>query len=100
MTFRGDFTGYEMEYNLKRIQPDEVLHFVLIPDDVLPFKGQGFIPIVKDTIANLVQANTTKTGFLQSKWRPSLIIKVESDAEGMQIKEERKKILNSVCGRY
>lgn len=98
VTFRGDFTGYEMEYNLKRIQPDEVLHFVLIPDDVLPFKGQGFIPIVKETIANIVQANTTKTGFLQSKWRPSLIIKVESDAEGMQIQEERKKILNSYVG--
>ena len=79
-------------------EPDELLHFVLIPDDVLPFKGQGFIPIVKETIANIVQANTTKTGFLQCKWRPSLIIKVESDAEGMQIKEERQKILNSYVG--
>ena len=64
----------------------------------MPFKGQGFIPIVKDTIANIVQANATKTGFLQSKWRPSLIIKVESDAEGMQVKEEREKILNSYVG--
>jgi HK97 family phage portal protein len=53
---------------------------------------------VKDTIGNLVQANATKTGFLQSKWKPSLIIKVESDAEGMQIKEEREKILNSYLG--
>ena len=46
----------------------------------------------------MVQANTTKTGFLQSKWRPSLIIKVESDAEGMQVQEERQKILNSYVG--
>ena len=98
VTFRGDFKRYEIQYNLQTFDPDEVLHFVLIPDDLLPFKGQGFIPIVKDTIANIVQANTTKTGFLQSKWRPSLIIKVESDAEGMQIKEERQKILNSYVG--
>jgi HK97 family phage portal protein len=98
VTFRGDFTGYEIEHNLQRFDPDELLHFVLIPDDLLPFKGQGFIPIVKETIANIVQANTTKTGFLQSKWRPSLIIKVESDAEGMQVQEERKKILNSYVG--
>jgi HK97 family phage portal protein len=98
VTFRGDFTGYEIEYKLQRFDPDELLHFVLIPDDLLPFKGQGFIPIVKETIANIVQANTTKTGFLQSKWRPSLIIKVESDAEGMQVQEERKKILNSYVG--
>ena len=96
--FNGDQEGYEIKYKLQTIEPSEVLHFVLIPDDILWFKGQGFIPIVKDTIANLVQANTTKTGFLQSKWRPSLIIKVESDAEGMQIQDERKKILNSYVG--
>ena len=98
VTFHGNFEEYYIQYQLKKFDPDELLHFVLIPDDLMPFKGQGFIPIIKDTIANLVQANTTKTGFLQSKWRPSLIIKVESDAEGMQIKEEREKILNSYVG--
>lgn len=96
--FYGDFESYKIQYKMQYFSPDELLHFVLIPDDLLPFKGQGFIPIVKDTIANIVQANTTKTGFLQSKWRPSLIIKVESDAEGMQIQDERKKILNSYVG--
>lgn len=97
-SFFGDFERYHIQYQLQNFQPNELLHFVLIPDDLMPFKGQGFIPIVKDTIANIVQANTTKTGFLQSKWRPSLIIKVESDAEGMQIKDEREKILNSYVG--
>jgi HK97 family phage portal protein len=96
--FNGDMQSYSIQHGLQVRDPNELLHFVLIPDDLLPFKGQGFIPIVKDTIANLVQANTTKTGFLQSKWRPSLIIKVESDAEGMQVQEERKKILNSYVG--
>jgi HK97 family phage portal protein len=98
ITYDSTAEGYVINYKLQRYSPDELLHFVLIPDDTFYFKGQGFIPIVKDAIANIVQANTTKTGFLQSKWRPSLIIKVESDAEGMQIKEERKKILNSYVG--
>lgn len=98
VSFYGDYERYIIQYKLQNFDPDEVLHFVLIPDDLMPFKGQGFIPIVKDTIANLVQANTTKTGFLQSKWRPSLIIKVETDAEGMQVQEERAKILNSYVG--
>jgi HK97 family phage portal protein len=99
VSFRGDSEKYEVLLRgIQRFDPDELLHFVLIPDDLFPYKGQGFVPIVKDTIANIVQANTTKTGFLQSKWRPSLIIKVESDAEGMQIKEERDKILNSYIG--
>lgn len=96
--FDGDQEAYKIYYNMKEFDPNEVLHFVYIPDDLFHFKGQGFIPIVKDAIMNIVQANTTKTGFLQSKWRPSLIIKVESDAEGMQIKEEREKILNSYVG--
>jgi HK97 family phage portal protein len=98
VSFKGGFEQYEIQYKQQRFDPDELLHFVLIPDDALPFKGQGFIPIVKDTIANIIQANTTKTGFLKSKWRPSLIIKVESDAEGMQVKDEREKILNSYVG--
>jgi HK97 family phage portal protein len=98
INFYENEEAYSIQYKLQKFDPMELLHFVLIPDDLLPFKGQGFIPIVKDTIANLVQANTTKTGFLQSKWRPSLIIKVESDAEGMQVQEERQKILNSYVG--
>ena len=98
VSYKGDQRSYAIQYKLQEFDPNELLHFVLIPDDLFPFKGQGFIPIVKDAISNIVQANTTKTGFLQSKWRPSLIIKVESDAEGMQIKEEREKILNSYVG--
>lgn len=96
--FNGDYEGYKIQYNLQKYDPDEVLHFALIPDDLIPYKGQGFIPVVKETISNIVQANTTKTGFLQSKWRPSLIIKVESDVEEMQIKEDRQRILNSYVG--
>lgn len=98
VSYRGDDEKYSIEYKLQKFDPNELLHFVLIPDDLFPYKGAGFVPIVKDAIANIVQANSTKTGFLQSKWRPSLIIKVESDAEGMQVKEEREKILNSYVG--
>lgn len=96
--FNGNYDGYNIQYNLQKYDPDEVLHFALIPDDIIPYKGQGFIPIVKETISNIVQANATKTGFLQTKWRPSLIIKVESDVEEMQVKETRERILNSYVG--
>lgn len=98
VSFRGNDETYIINYRGQDFDPDEVLHFALIPDDLMPYRGNGFVPVVKDAIANIVQANATKTGFLQSKWRPSLIIKVESDAEGMQIKEERDKILNSYVG--
>jgi len=93
-----DKESYYIQYQQKKFQPDELLHFVLIPDDIAPYRGQGYIPIIKETVLNLAQATATKSAFLKSKWRPSLIIRVETDVEGMQIKEERDKILNSYVG--
>jgi HK97 family phage portal protein len=98
VTYYGDFEDYTIQYKLQKYSPDELLHFVLVPDDLFPYRGMGFVPVVKDAITNIVQANTTKTGFLQSKWKPSLIIRVETDLEEMQIKDERDKILNSYIG--
>ncbi|MED4016991.1 phage portal protein [Sutcliffiella cohnii] len=98
LSFKGDEEEYQILKSNVAFDPDELLHFVLVPDDEMPYRGQGYTSAIKDTITNLVQANATKTGFLQSKWKPSLIIKVESDAEGMQIKEERDKILHSYVG--
>ena len=95
VTFKGDEKSYTIMYKGISFNSDEVLHFVLIPDEDKPFRGQGYVQILKDTVSNLVQANATKQSFLQSKWKPSLIIKVDSDAEELQTKEMRDKILDS-----
>ncbi len=98
VNFKGNEEGYTISINNVHYDPDELLHFSLIPDDELPYKGQGYINTIKDTITNLVQANTTKTVFLKSKWKPSLIIKVQGDAEEIQDSEMREKLLNSYIG--
>ncbi|MDO5559413.1 MAG: phage portal protein [Oscillospiraceae bacterium] len=77
------------------INPDDVLHFVLNPHETQYFQGVGLAPLVYNTIRNVAQANATKTGFLQSKWKPSLIISINSDNEELQDKDKRKKILDS-----
>lgn len=87
--------GYRIRYKGKLFYPDEVLHFVLNPDDEHPFKGQGYTKMLTQTVNNLLQANATKTGFLRSKWKPSLIISIQADTEELQDKELRKKILGS-----
>ena len=86
---------YFIEYNGVKFMPDEVLHFVLNPDDNYPFRGQGYTSMIKNTIENLLQANATKTGFLKSKWKPSLIISINADVEELQDPEKRSKILGS-----
>lgn len=88
-------TGYQIRYGVTTFQPDEVLHFPFIPDDDKPFMGVGYAKQVKESIDNLLQANATKTGFLKSKWKPSLIISIQADAEELQNKELRNKILGS-----
>ena len=87
--------GYKIRYKGKLFYPDEVLHFVLNPDDDYPFKGQGYTKMITQTVNNLLQANATKTGFLQSKWKPSLIISIQADAEELQDPTLRKNILGS-----
>ncbi len=51
--------------------------------------------MITQTVNNLLQANVTKKGFLQSKWKPSLIISIQADVEELQDPELRSKILGS-----
>lgn len=93
--YLSDGDGYKISYKGKVFDNDEVMHFVLNPDDDKPYIGQGFTQMVKRAVENLLQANATKTGFLQSKWKPSLIISTQADAEELIDPELRKKILGS-----
>ncbi len=86
---------YQVRYKGSWYHPDEVLHFTLNPDDNYPYKGQGYTNLIAQTVQNLLQANATKTGFLKSKWKPSLIISINSDADELQDPDKRNKILGS-----
>lgn len=79
----------------KRYRDDEVLHFVLIPDKDKPWRGVGYAPQIAESVKTYLQANATKTGFLRSKWKPSMIISINADTEELQDPEKRKKILGS-----
>lgn len=87
--------SYTINYGGQKFTPDEVLHFVLVPDDDFPFRGQGYAGMMKSTLQNILQAEATKTGYMKSKWKPSLIISIEADAEELQNPEKRSKILGS-----
>jgi len=92
-TRNGD--SYLVNYAGQQFAPDEVLHFVLVPDDSDPFRGQGYGQMLKNTLQNILQAEATKSGYMKSKWKPSLIISITADAEELQDKEKRKKILDN-----
>lgn len=95
LSFTKTPAGYSVRCGAATLQYDEVLHFVLNPDPDKPYTGLGYQPMIKETIFNLLQSNATKTGFLKSKWKPSMIISVDGDVMELTDTESRKKILGS-----
>lgn len=75
--------------------PANVLHFVHNPDRDRPWKGQGLRAVLRDVASNLRQAAETEKGFMASKWKPSVIVKVDALTEEFASPEGREKLLDS-----
>ena len=85
---------YRVQINGKEYDPDEILHFVLNPGNYYPWRGQGLQVALKDVANNLKQATATEKGFMQSKWKPSIIVKVDSLTEEFASPEGRSRLLH------
>ena len=92
-SFIPDGYGYKIYVDGNIYDPDELLHFVINPDAAYPWKGRGYRAALKDVANGLKQASATKKGFMESKWKPSVIVKVDSMTEELSSKEGRKEIL-------
>ena len=86
--------GYSITIDGKRMNPDDVLHFVLNPSKNYPWLGKGLTASLSDVANNLKQAAATEKGFMESKWKPSLIIKVDALADEFSSPQGRKKLLD------
>lgn len=87
--------GYTISIDGKHFAPDEVLHFTHNPDSFYPWKGKGFTIYLRDIANNLKQAAATEKGFMESKWKPSVIVKVDALTEEFASKSGRQKLLES-----
>lgn len=90
----GDF-GYRILVAGRAYDPEELLHFVANPQSYYPWKGQGYRVALADVANNLKQAAATERGFMSSKWKPSLIVKVDALTEEFSSPQGRKKLLES-----
>ncbi|MCJ1972069.1 phage portal protein [Pseudolactococcus carnosus] len=77
---QNDF-NYYIVYNSKAYEPNELLHFVLNPDDSKPYKGSSYRVSLSDVTHNLRQASATKRSFMSSEYMPSLVMLIDSDAD-------------------
>lgn len=85
---------YTVLLNGQEYDPDKILHFVLNPGNYYPWKGQGVQVALKDVANNLKQAAATEKGFMQSKWKPSIIVKVDGLTEEFSSPAGRRQLLS------
>ena len=93
-SFIPDGWGYKVVIDGKEYSPDKVLHFVLNPSSYYPWMGSGYRVSLADVANNLKQAATTQKGFMSSKWKPSIIVKVDALSDEFAGPEGRKKLLD------
>lgn len=76
-----DEFDYVIKYKNKDYAPEDLLHFVLNPDENLSFMGTSYRVNLSDVTHNLRQASATKRSFMSSEYMPSLVMMVDSDAD-------------------
>ena len=95
VAFNGTWNDYTVLINGKPYNKDDVLHFRINPRKDYMWKGEGFRVILSDLISNLKQASATEKAFFSSKWKPSVIVKVDALSDEFASKEGRKKLLET-----
>ena len=74
-------------------KPANLLHFTYNPDPVYLWKGRGLQISLREVANNLKQAAATEKGFMESKWKPSVIVKVDGMIDEFSNPAGRKKLL-------
>lgn len=92
-SFIPDGFGYKVVISGREYDPDNVLHFVMNPGSYYPWLGEGYRVALSDVANNLKQAAVTEKGFMSSKWKPSIIVKVDSLTDEFSSPEGRRKLL-------
>lgn len=92
--FTANGNGYKISISGKSKNPADLLHFIINPDPEEAWKGTGYRSALKEIAHNLKQATATERGFMESKWKPSIIVKVDGLVDEFATVDGRKKLLN------
>lgn len=91
----GSYRYYNILIDGVARKSDDLLHFTFNPDKNYLWMGKGITATVKDVAKNLAQASATKNAFMSSKWKPSVIVKVDGLVDEFATKDGRQKILDN-----
>ena len=94
VSFLPDGWGYRITVSGREYDPGQLLHFAVNPDEHYPWLGTGYRVALKDVANNLKQAAATEKGFMESKWKPSVIVKVDALVDEFSSPAGRKRLLS------
>lgn len=94
VAFLPDGWGYQILIDGKAHAPETLLHFNLNPNIHTPWMGDGYRIPLNEVAKTLQQAAVTKKGFMESKWKPSLVVKVDAIDRTFSSKTGRKQLLS------
>ena len=94
VSFQENGDSYYVRYGGLTYKPENMIHFPINPDPERPWMGLGYRVALKEVVQNLRQAAATKKGFMESKWKPSLVVRVDALADEFSGKDGRTKFLN------
>lgn len=92
--FQPDGRGYKILIDGSPYDPAELVHFVTNPDPAYPWRGRGFQTSLRSVVKNLQQAAETKNAFMASKWKPSVIIRVDGNSDRLTTEKGRNELLD------
>ena len=95
VSFIQNGRSYKVRIDGIEKDPEDVLHFIFRPDKYQLWRGRGVTMELRDVARNLGQASDTVDGFLESKWKPSVIIKVDALTEEFSSPSGREKLLKT-----
>ncbi|MBQ1294987.1 MAG: phage portal protein [Clostridiales bacterium] len=87
------YRDYKVLVDGKARDPENLLHFVFNPDKTYLWKGKGVTTNLRDIALNLKQAAATEKGFMESKWKPSIIVKVDALVDEFSSPDGRRRLL-------
>jgi HK97 family phage portal protein len=89
------YRKYKVLIDGKAKNPANLLHFTYNTDPTYLWKGRGFEVNLLEVANNLKQAQATEKGFMESKWKPSVIVKVDALTDEFASPSGRQKLLES-----
>lgn len=89
------YSRYKIVIDGKQKDPSDLIHITLNPDKNYLWWGRGLNVSLKDLAKNLKQSRETENAFMSSKWKPSIIVKVDAMIDEFSTPEGRQKILDA-----